>query len=242
MLTLNVRAPPARPQNIHNRVGLVLSPPLPGDIVRVIDVGDTPTPAGDPAHPARALAEVVPGADALRVSPPACGAPPRGGAPLAVAAARWSADPAVIAAARAYMAAKKGQVQVDPAAVGVWEFTLPGAGAAGVAVGDAVQFDRRASAGARVLNNRFHDSYGSCVRLQASGTLVEGNAYERVPGGISVVYDDPWLEGSTDIANVRIRDNYFAGVLWPHATEFSQILHADKGVANLTAFNNTVRP
>ncbi len=41
--------------NIHNRVGLVLSPPLPGDIVRVVDVGDTPTPVGDPANPVSGL-------------------------------------------------------------------------------------------------------------------------------------------------------------------------------------------
>ena len=269
--------------DIHNRVGLVLSAPLPGDIVRVIDVGDTPTPIGDPVNPvrvdapsplplyllvraakesanasavltecasppnphinlrqARALAVVVPGVDVLRVSPPSSGASPRGGAPLPVAAARWSTDAAVIAAARAYMAARKGQVQVDPVAVGVWEFTMPGASAAGVAVGDAVQFDRRASAGAVVARNRFHDSYDSCFRLQSAGTVLAGNVYARVPGGISVVYDDPWLEGSTDIANVLIEDNVFQDVLWPYATDFAQILHADPGVANVTCRNNTV--
>jgi hypothetical protein len=268
--------------NLHNRVGLVLSPPLPGDIVRVIDVGDGPTPEGDPSNPvrrppprparaarpqkqyphlsaaaahpptrgspppptpptqARALADVVPGADALRVSAPSCGAPPRGGAPLPVAAAKWSADPAVTAAARAFMAARKG-VQVDPAAVGVWEFSLPGAGAAGVAVGDAVQFDRRASAGGRVAGNNFHDSYDACIRLQASGTLLQGNTYERVPGGISVVFDDAWLEGSADIRGVTIADNVFVDVLSPPATSFAQILSADKGVQNLTLRNNTVR-
>ena len=182
----------------------------------------------------------MPGADVLRVSPPACGAPPRGGAPLAVAAARWSTDPAVIAAARAYMATRKGQVPVDPVAVGVWEFTLPGAGAAGVAPGDAVQFDRRSSAGAKVVNNSFHDSYDSCFRLQAAGTLMAGNMYTRVPGGISVVYDDAWLEGSTDIGDVLIENNVFQDVLWPYATSFAQILSADAGVSNLTCRNNTV--
>jgi len=138
------------------------------------------------------------------------------------------------------MAARKGQVPVDPVAVGVWEFTLPGARAAGVDVGDAVQFDRRSSAGGRVAFNTFHDSYDSCFRLQASGTVMEGNTYQRVPGGISVVYDDAWLEGSSDISVVRIENNTFVDVLWPHATSFDEILHADPGVKNLTVKNNTV--
>ncbi len=186
---------------------------------------------------------MAPGSDALRVSPPTCGAAPRGGAPLPVAAARWSEDPAVAAAARAFMAARKGQVQVDPAAVGVWEFTLPGAGAAGVTVGDAVQFDRRASAGGVVRGNFFHDSYDACFRLQAAGTVVEGNTYQRVPGGISVVYDDPWLEGSTDIRDVLIADNLFVDVgnQGKPDTQFSEVLQKDPGVANLTARNNTVK-
>jgi hypothetical protein len=139
------------------------------------------------------------------------------------------------------MAARKGQVQVDPAGVGVWEFTLTGAATAGVSAGDAVQFDRRSSAGGRVAANVFHDSYDSCFRLQAAGTVVEGNTYVRVPGGVSVVFDSPWLEGSSDISNVVLADNTFVDVLWPHATSFSQILNADKGVVNLTTRNNTVK-
>ena len=70
---------------------------------------------------------------------------------------------------------------------------------------------------------------------------MSGNVYARVPGGISVVYDNAWLEGSTDIADVLIEDNVFQEVMWPYATSFSQILSADAGVVNLTCRNNTVQ-
>ena len=79
--------------------------------------------------------------------------------------------------------------------------------------------------------------------MQAAGTVVEGNTYQRVPGGISVVYDDPWLEGSTDIRDVLIADNLFVDVgnQGKPDTQFSEVLQKDPGVANLTARNNTVK-
>ena len=227
--------------NIHNRVGLVLQTPINDDAVLVIDVGDTPTPQGNPAFPARALADVIPGQDALLISPPRPGSPSRGGGALKVATAAWVTDATLVAAAVAYMK-DRGGVPVDPLAVGVWNFSLPGTRVAGVAAGDIVQFDRRAGSGGRVSGCTFSDAYDSCFRLQASGTLLAGNSYARIPGGISISFDPDWLEGSSDIQGVQLLDNVFQDVLWPHAKEFSQILSVGSGVKNVSTFNNTVLP
>jgi hypothetical protein len=50
--------------NFHNRIGVVLD--VAGAAVRVVDVGDVPSPDGGAAAPARALAELVPGVHTLR--------------------------------------------------------------------------------------------------------------------------------------------------------------------------------
>ena len=221
--------------NFHNRVGLVLAATPPSTVL-VIDVGDMPTPAGDARAPARSFARITPG-DTLRLSSPS--GQSRGG--LAVQAIAWSTDAAVTAAARAAIAARPG-VQVNPAGVGVWEMQLEGAGAAGVAVGDVVQYDAAACVGARVLDSYFSDAYDSCFRLQASGAQVSGNTWQRVPGGVSVVYDPAWLEGAADLANVAVVGNAFRGVLWPPATSPQQLFTVDKSVVNFTQSGNAVFP
>ena len=223
--------------NFHNRVGLVLAVGA-GDLLQVIDVGDMPTPAGDEAHPARALASLVAGRDALQLSSPS-GAPRGGGAPLPVAAITWSTDPAAVAAAQRYMAQRPG-VPVNPAGVGVWSMQVVGAGAGGVVVGDVVQFDRQACRGARVQGCTFTDAYDSCFRMQAGDSLVQGNTWQRIPGGFAVVYDPQWLEGSSDIASVLVQGNTFEAVLHPPATTTQQIFSVDGSVRNFTQRNNSV--
>lgn len=219
--------------NIHNRVGLVLAV-TGASSLRVIDVGDTPTPALDPSAPSRALADVVPG-DVLRLSSP------RGdlrGAP-SVARFVWSTDSSVIAAARAYVAARP-DVAVNPAGVGVWEAVFAAPLPTGIVPGDIVQFDRRASMCAVVINSTFTDAYDSCFRLQASGALVSGNTWLRIPGGVSVVFDPAWLEGASDIRDVALDKNHFRAIGNPPATMLKEILHVDGNVVNFTAVGNTV--
>ena len=165
---------------------------------------------------------------------------PRGvprGAP-AVTRFAWSTDAAAIAAARAYIAARPG-VAINPAGVGVWDAQLA-APVEGVVAGDIVQFDRRSSAGAAVVNSSFSDAYDSCFRLQASGAYVAGNTWLRVPGGVSVVYDPSWLEGSSDITDVALVGNHFRAVHYPPATTIAQIFFVDPTAVNVTQHDNTV--
>jgi len=233
--------------NFHNRVGLVLSTGGGsggggGLTAAIIDVGDTPTPRLDPANPARALAFAVPG-DVLKITAP--DGTPRGGAPggaftLAAAGLVWDTAPAVIAAARAAVAARPG-VAVDPRGIGVWAATFTAAGA-DVVPGDIVQFDRFAGLGATVTDGVFTDAYDSCFRLQSSGARLANNTWARIPGGISVGYDPAWLEGASDIAGIGIDGNTFRAVLFPPATSMGQILSVSGGAVNVTQAGNTVLP
>lgn len=225
--------------NFHDRVGLVLSISA-QDTLQVIDVGDMPTPQGDTTHPARAFADIQGGgADALRLSSPS--GIPRGNSSLPVSAITWNTDPTTTAAAKAAIASRPGVV-VNPDGVGVWDMTLLGAGAAGVVVGDVVQFDRRSGVGARVQGCTFTDAYDSCFRLQSSDSLIFGNTWERIPGGLNVGFDSEWLEGASDIHNVIIQDNVFRAVLNPPTSSFASILHQDASVKDLVQSNNTAIP
>jgi hypothetical protein len=111
-----------------------------------------------------------------------------------------------------------------------------------VVVGDVVQFDRRSGVGGRVQGCTFSNAYDSCFRLQSSDTLLLGNTWESIPGGLNVGFDSQWLEGASDIHNLVIQDNVFRAVLNPPATSFSAILHVDPSVKDLVQANNTAIP
>lgn len=228
--------------NFHDRVALVLSasPAAPGTtLALLIDVGDMPTPAHDPQNPARAFGDVRAG-DTLRVSNPAGVPRAGGGGTPTVVSMVWDDNATTLAAAKAAIVSRGG-VAVNPLGIGVWSVTWSTpAGAEAPQPGDVVQFDRRATAGASVRDCTFSDAYDSCFRLQASNALISGNTWERIPGGVSVVYDPSWLEGSSDIANVALLSNTFHAIGDPPATSIKQILTVDAVVQNFTQSDNQV--
>jgi hypothetical protein len=221
--------------NIHNRIGVVLSVG-PGAAVRVVDVGDVPSPGGGAAAPARAFAELAPG-DTLSFAA-AAGDVPRG-APAAVASAAWVTDAAVLADARALAATLPATV--NPAAVGVWSFALAAAPPAGLARGDLVNFDARSGFGALVQNNTFSDAYDGVMRLSAGGATVRGNAWARTRAPLSITFDAGWLEGATAFSNITIEDNTFVGIGSPPATTIDGVIQRGLGLGSITVSGNTVR-
>jgi len=222
--------------NIHNRIGVVLAVG-PGAAVRVVDVGDVPSPDGGAAAPARAFAELAPG-DTLRFAAPAGDAPR--GAPAAVAAAAWVTDAAVLADARALAATLPASV--NPAAVGVWAFTLAAAPPAGLARGDLVNFDAHSGAGALVANCSFSDAYDGVMRLSAGGATLRGNTWARTRAPLSITFDAGWLEGATAFTNISILDNVFIAIGSPPASSIEGVIQRGQGLGSLTVSGNTVLP
>ena len=230
--------------NFHNRVGLILSTAVtPGGALMaiIIDVGDTPTPRLDPANPSRVLAFAVTG-DVLKISSPS--GVPRGIAPegafVLESSLVWSSDTAIVAAAKAAIAARPG-VPVDPRGIGAWQavFNVPGTD---VAPGDVVQFDRYAGVGAVVVDSVFTDAYDSCFRLQSRDAQLINNTWARMSSGVNIGYDPDWLEGASDIANIQIDGNTFRAVGFPPKTTIAEIISMQKTVVNVTQANNVVLP
>jgi hypothetical protein len=223
--------------NFHNRILIVLdAPPAAGGTATFIDVGDVPSMSGGDDLPLRAFADAA-GGDTVRVFSPA--AAERGA--FSITSVASVTDPSTLARARAVAANLPG-VTVNPNGVAVWAVGLAaGASLGSVAAGDLVQFDRRASAGALIVNSTFEDSYDSCIRLQASNTALVSNTFARNGGGITVVYDPGWLEGSAGIQNVTIAGNSFTAIGNPPATSMGQILDVGAGVENVTSTGNTVQ-
>ena len=227
--------------NIHNRVGVVLDVDAAAGAVRVVDVGDVPSPDGGAIAPARALSELRPG-DSLRFASPAD--VPRGAASV-VALKSWvTDDPAALAAARALAAALPG-VTVNPAAVGLWLFVFTTGGGAlppDVARGDFVNYDARSGFGARVENCTFEDAYDGVMRLSAGGAILRGNSWARTRAGLSLTFDPSWLEGATSFDGIVIENNIFSAVGWPPATTIDGVVHVGTGAANVTIAGNSVSP
>jgi hypothetical protein len=97
--------------------------------------------------PLRAFADAA-GGDTVRVFSPA--AAERGA--FSITSVASVTDPSTLARARAVAANLPG-VTVNPNGVAVWAVGLAaGASLGSVAAGDLVQFDRRASAGAMIVN------------------------------------------------------------------------------------------
>jgi len=218
--------------NFHNRVAVVLSA---GARMNVVDLSDVPAPEGGAAPPASALADLLPG-DALKFMT-AQARTPRGTG--VVASVARVTDPAVLADARALAASLPG-VSVDPAAVGVWALAFSAPPDAATARGDIVQFDRRACAGGVVRDSTFSDAYDGVFRLQARDSTLLNSTWRRTAGGLQIVYDPTWKEGSTDVANVAVLNCSFVDVLHPPATSMQQVVHVDSNVVNLTLAGNTV--
>lgn len=224
--------------NIHNRVGLVMSAEASdgGSVsALIIDVGDVPTPQRNPAAPSRAFAYAQPG-DTFHISPQSAGA--NAGSDYVVSSIEWSVDPATIEAAQKIVAARHA-VAVNPLGIGVWNVSLTGGGV--ISAGDVVQWDAHSGAGVRIEDSYFSDAYDSCGRLQAaSDSIFSGNVWERIPGGVNIVFDPDWLEGASDIRNVLLTGNTFRDVLFPPATAIAKILNVEGSVVNFSQRNNVV--
>lgn len=84
-------------------------------------------------------------------------------------------------------------------------------------------------------------AYDSCFRLSACETTLTGTSFTYVPGGVHVVYDQGWLEGSKGIANITVVNNSFAHIgAPPYASNMGQVLDHDPDVVNLYVANNVV--
>ena len=90
-------------------------------------------------------------------------------------------------------------------------------------------FPKRASSGAVIKNNRFHDSCGTGGRvlIKASHTTVEGNTMNDF-GIFTVTSEQEWLEGSLGLRNISIESNVLDG--HPHIMP---------GIVGVTCVNNT---
>lgn len=233
--------------NFHNRVGVLLAPPTSSSTgagtwaVQVIDVGDVPSLYGGMVEPASSYAGLGMGEELKFFSPG------EGGTLLGTGTVAGNArvsDPAVLAAAQAVMAAWQG-VKIRPQAIAVWAITLSGSPPSGLAAMDVVQADAHSSQGGLVVNSTFEHAYDSCFRLQASGTRLANSTFSYMGGGVSVVYDPGWLEGSAGLTNIAITGNSFRTVEIGHgvaAANISQVLTVDAGVQGLTVSGNSVAP
>jgi len=103
-----------------------------------------------------------------------------------------------------------------------------------------IQFNAQSGQGAVVQNNYFHDSYDNSMRLQASFTLIESNIFERASAGISVVFDQFWLEGSLGLHNISIVNNTFKSVQGCTSTN-SCVTSIGPDIKNLIIKGNVVQ-
>ena len=227
--------------NFHNRVQLVLDPPsaTTDGTVHVIDVGDVPSVEGGENSPARAFDDMVEG-DTIKIFVAATGPSPLRGEYF-VNAISPITDPNTLARARTVAANLPG-VTVNPQAVAVWSIQLAGNNLNSIQPLDIIQFDRRSSMNGYIYNTTFTDAYDSCFRMQSSGTIVSNTQFIRQSYGISITFDEGWLEGSTDIANVGIINTTFREIGYPPAKTMNDILHIAYNVVNVTVSGNTVLP
>jgi len=132
------------------------------------------------------------------------------------------------------------QVQpFQPGMAQVWEVYLTSITAT-IPPFSLVQFNAQSGQGAIVRFNYFHDSYDNSMRLQASFTVIESNIFERASAGISVVFDQNWLEGSLGLHNISILNNTFISVQGCTAAN-SCVTTIGPGIQNLTIKGNVVR-
>jgi hypothetical protein len=102
-----------------------------------------------------------------------------------------------------------------------------------------VQLNTQSGIGGMIRNNYFHDSYDNTMRLQASSTVVENNVFLRASWGVSIVFDQPWLEGSLGLHNISVLNNKFEQILG--CTTVNQcITLLGPGIQNVTIKGNTV--
>lgn len=228
--------------NFHNRIALVLDNTQDQSLasVFIIDVGDVPDPESSLAEPARALSYLQSGETLRFFSRDSSGAPKGDAAVLEFSRV---SDVGTIAQAQNIMAGWQG-ARVRLEAIAVWNATLDNSTGQIQPLEqlDVVQYDLYSSAGGSVTNVTAHDAYDSCFRLQASHSKLSGTTFTRASGGVHVVYDSAFLEGTKGIRNVSVTDNTFDDIGFPPATNMSGILDADPDVESLMVVGNVVIP
>jgi len=222
--------------NIHNRVFVVLPPFNSPKTLYILDVGDV---LGLDFQPTYSMPTVAEG-DSLSFY--AINSTNYIGEGVVVSKSRVE-DPDVIANATNVLAILNAQpynaqiLPFVPSMIQVWEVSFESLPL--IQPYSLVQFNAQSGMGAIVRNNYFHDSYDNSMRLQASNTLVENNIFERASWGISVVFDQNWLEGSLGLHNIAILNNTFKSIQGCNTTN-NCITLIGPGIQNLTIAGNTV--
>lgn len=76
-----------------------------------------------------------------------------------------------------------------------------------------VQVADLGGAGTVVRNSRFVDSYDNCMRIQSiNNTVVENNLFVGASHGLSIMFDESFLEGALGIRGVQVINNTFVNV------------------------------
>lgn len=190
--------------NVHSRISVVLSlGPAPTTII-VVDTGGANIPGVGGSSPGDGVTLFAP--HSLE---------PLG--QVTVAGVAPVTDPAVLAAAQALPAAMNSPPtcqappcvrDFSPTAV-VWNITLAAPPPGGLPLYTLAQALAREGAGARIVNNHFHDGFDHFASLNAPNSVMAGNLFER-PFYIPSITVGPlffWMEGALGLRNVTIANN-----------------------------------
>lgn len=237
--------------NFHNRVQVVLDA---GDSATrpalIVDVGDVPplqhTGQGSGLQNSARSFESVMAGDSVRVFSVASDGRTRTAAGFITAAGRphLLRDAATVGKALKVLDALPFKITgIAREAVAVWSLPVaPTSNSSAARPGDIVTYDGMSSAGGSVLDNHFQFAYDNAFRLQASNTTVRGNTFANCSGGVHVVFDAAFMEGSAGILDITIEDNVFFGVAGSRAGDVSSVFNADPDAGPITLRNNTVIP